>query len=69
METYHHNGQWQSKVEGADDLFGVARAKREAVEHGRERAKTDEVEHIFRNGDGTIHERSSYGYGPRNIPG
>jgi len=69
IETYHQDGQWQSKVEATDDVFGVAHTKREAVALGRERAKAEHVEHIIRNEDGTIHERSTYGHDPRNIPG
>ncbi|MBF4614990.1 DUF2188 domain-containing protein [Curtobacterium sp. VKM Ac-1376] len=69
IETYHQDGQWQSKVEGTDDVFGVAHTKREAVVLGRDRARAEKVEHIIRNEDGTIHERSTYGHDPRSIPG
>lgn len=68
-ETYRQVRQWQREVEGTDGVFGVARAKRETVEHRRERAKTDKVELIIRTEGVTIHERSSYGHDPRNIPG
>ncbi|WIB65764.1 DUF2188 domain-containing protein [Curtobacterium sp. MCBD17_040] len=69
IETYHQNGQWQSKVEGTDEVFGVAATKQDAVALGRDRARADKVEHMIRNENGQIHERSTYGHDPRNIRG
>jgi Uncharacterized protein conserved in bacteria (DUF2188) len=43
--------------------------KREARAAGRDRARTDNVEHIIQNQDGQIGERNSYGHDPRNVPG
>jgi hypothetical protein len=69
IETFHVNGAWHNRVEGTDEQFGNHEHKDDAVKEGRERAKRDKVEHIIRNLDGTIHERSSYGHDPRNIKG
>ena len=69
IETYHADGKWRNRVEAHEDLPGEHERKEDAVRAGREEAKSNRVEHIIRNLDGTIGERNSYGHDPRNIPG
>jgi hypothetical protein len=65
IETYHDNGRWKNKVEGSSRAAHVYDTKAA----GRDVAKKHRVEHIVRNQDGTIHERSAYGHDPRDMPG
>jgi len=69
IETFHQDGKWHNRVEGTTEIFGSFDHKHDAVAEGRGRAKDAKVEHIIRNLDGTIGERSTYGHDPRNIPG
>jgi hypothetical protein len=70
VETYHSNGMWHNRIEGTGEIFGGNCArKQDAVAVGRAEARLRKVEHIIQNLDGTIHERSTYGHDPRNIPG
>jgi hypothetical protein len=69
VETYHADGKWKNRIEALDDLPGEHDTKAEAVRVGRDEARERKVEHIIRNLDGTIGERNTYGYDPRNIPG
>ena len=69
IETYHADGRWKNRVEALDDLPGSYDTKDEAVQVGRDEARERRVEHIVRNLDGTIAERSSYGHDPRDIKG
>lgn len=69
VETYHANGRWKNRVEAIDDLPGSYDTKDEAVQVGRDEARERRVEHIVRNLDGTIAERSTYGHDPRDIKG
>lgn len=69
VETFHQDGQWRNRIEGdrvLEESFGT---KAEAVEAGRELARSRRVEHIIRNEDGRIGERSTYGKDPRDIRG
>jgi Uncharacterized protein conserved in bacteria (DUF2188) len=69
IETYHQDGKWRKKVEGEPGSESTHDTKEEAVSAGRDMARSRKVEHIIKNMDGTIAERSSYGHDPRNIPG
>jgi hypothetical protein len=69
IETYFENGIWKNKVEGSSRAANSASTKAEAQAKGREMAQARRVEHIVRNKDGTIGERNTYGYDPRNVPG
>ncbi|WP_210439777.1 DUF2188 domain-containing protein [Nocardioides xinjiangensis] len=69
VETYHSDGTWRNRIEALEDLPGEYDRKEEAVQVGRDEARERKVEHIVRNLDGTIHQRSTYGHDPRNIPG
>ena len=69
VETVHHDGQWWNRVEGTGDEHGPYRTKEEAVEEGRDLARGFKSEHIIKGLDGRIHERSTYGHDPRDIPG
>jgi hypothetical protein len=69
VETFYENNVWSNQVHGegrTDELF---EKKDDAVEAGRALAKERGVEHIVKNQDGSIGERSSYGNDPRDIPG
>jgi hypothetical protein len=69
VETVHHDGQWWNRVEGTDEEHGPHHTKQEAVEEGRDLARAFKSEHIIKGLDGRIHERSTYGHDPRDIPG
>lgn len=69
VETYHADGRWRNRVEALEDLPGSYDTKDEAVQIGRDEARERNVEHIVRNLDGTIAERSTYGHDPRDIKG
>jgi hypothetical protein len=69
VETFHVDGKWWSRVEGQSDRQGPYEMREEAVSDGRETARNLKVEHIIHGLDGRIHERSSYGKDPRDIPG
>ncbi|MGY2873166.1 hypothetical protein ACVW00_000356 [Marmoricola sp. URHA0025 HA25] len=68
VETYYTDNMWSNKIEGGEKV-GNYQTKDRAVDAGRELARERKVEHIIRNQDGTVAERSSYGNDPRNIPG
>lgn len=70
VETFHQEGVWKNKREGADRAFGAGYGtKSEAVAEGREAARRDGVEHVIKNEDGKISGKNSYGNDPRNVPG
>lgn len=69
VETYFHGTEWHNRVEGDDHPFHTSDTKERAVEAGREEAKKRSSEHIVKNQDGTIADRSTYGDDPRDIPG
>lgn len=69
IETYHEDGQWKSRTQGASRAFNVGGSKAEQQAEGRAAAKSRGVEHTIKNMDGTIGEKNSYGNDPRNIPG
>lgn len=69
VETFHVDGQWWNRVEGHEETQGPYGTRDEAVKDGRDTARNLKVEHIVRGLDGQIHERSSYGNDPRDIPG
>jgi hypothetical protein len=69
VETYHADGKWRNRIQAGDDLPGEYDVKETAVAVGHDEAVRRKVEHITRNLDGTIGERSNYGRNPRDIPG
>ena len=69
VETFHEGGAWHNKIEGTDTVLGTYPVKADAVAAGRDEARSRKVEHIIRNLDGRIAERSTEGHDPRNIPG
>ena len=69
VETFHQDGKWRNKVEGDDGVESTHDTKEEAVSAGRDMARSRKVEHIIRNMDGTIADRSTYGRDPRNGAG
>jgi hypothetical protein len=69
VETFHKDDKWHNRIEGSQGTVGTYDTKERAVEEGRDLARSSRVEHIVRNLDGTIGERSTYGHDPRDIPG
>ncbi|AYA26603.1 hypothetical protein SAMN02745947_04536 [Rhodococcus rhodochrous J3] len=69
VETFHQDGSWHNRIEGASDLLGTYATREEAVAAGRDEARRRKVEHLVHNLDGTIGERNTYGHDPRDIPG
>lgn len=69
VETVFADGMWTNQVEGSGPTGAFFQTKDRAVEAGRELARKRAVEHIVKNQDGTIADRSSYGNDPRDIPG
>ena len=68
VETYFADNMWSNRIEGGEKI-GNYQTKDRAIEAGRELARERKVEHIVKNQDGTIAERSTHGHDPRNIPG
>ena len=70
VETVSIDGMWTNLMEGlAPDELDWFETKAKAQEAGRDIAKALGVEHIIKNADGTIAERSSYGHDPRDVSG
>ena len=69
VETFYENNMWGLRIEGEGATGQFFEKKEAAVEAGRELARERGVEHITKNQDGRIGERSSYGNDPRNVPG
>lgn len=70
VETFHANGSWHNRVEGATGMIsGPHSTREEAVAAGRQAADEREVEHIVHNMDGRIGKRDSHGNDPRDIKG
>jgi hypothetical protein len=69
VETFHQDGKWRNKVEGEDGSESAHDTKEEAISAGRDMARSRKVEHIIRNMDGKIADRSTYGHDPRDITG
>ncbi|NQX13731.1 DUF2188 domain-containing protein [Microbacteriaceae bacterium VKM Ac-2855] len=69
VETFHHDGAWHNRIETDTDVLGSYPTKAAAVAAGREIARRRRVEHIIRNENGHIADRSTYGHDPRHIKG
>jgi hypothetical protein len=69
VETYHEDGEWKSRRQGSDRAFSVGGTKEDQAAKGRAAAQHHATEHIIKNLDGTIAQKTSYGSDPRNIPG
>ncbi len=69
IETLHNEGKWHNVVSGTDQVSEPFDTKDEAVAEGRAMAQDLGVEHIVKNLDGTIADRSSHGHDPRDVPG
>ncbi len=70
VETFHQDGAWHNRVTGAASNEGGAhRTKEEAIDAGRDLARSRKVEHIIKNESGQIAERNSYGNDPRDVKG
>jgi hypothetical protein len=68
VETYYADNMWSNKIEGHEKV-GNYQTKDRAIEAGRDLARDLKVEHIVRNQDGTIADRSTYGRDPRDVKG
>jgi hypothetical protein len=69
VHTVYKNDQWIDEIEGGSQFGGPHSTKEVAVAAGRERARTDQTEHVIHNQDGTISERRSYGNDPASRAG
>jgi len=69
IETYYEKDAWHSRVEGETEPFHTSENKGPEIVAGRDEARRRQVEHLIRNLDGTIGERSTYGHDPRNVHG
>lgn len=69
VETFHKDDAWHNQVTGDAGVKGSYPTKAEAVEAGRDLARSLEVEHIIKNENGRIAERNSYGNDPRDVKG
>ena len=69
VEVHPLSDAWAVKVEGDGVPRSTHERKSDAVESGRELAKSLQVEFIVKNQDGRIAEKDSYGNDPRNISG
>lgn len=69
VETVYVEGQWTNQIEGEGLSHLVFDTQDEAIAEGRRLAKHAEVDHIVKNQDGTVAERSSYGSEPRDVAG
>lgn len=72
VETNYRSDEqkWVNEHEGAGGrALDKHDTKAEAEAAGRERAKSEQAEHVIKKKDGTIGEKNSYGDDPRNIPG
>lgn len=65
VDTLHNDGKWHNAIEGTDQVSEPFDTLEEAVAEGREMARDLGVEHIVKNLDGTVAERTSYGDAPR----
>lgn len=59
-----HEGGWATKKEGAERAGGVYDTKAEALEHGRNQAKREQVELVIHGKDGKIQDSDSFGRDP-----
>ncbi len=69
VETFHEDGRWHNRIESHGLIDESYDTKAEAIEAGRELARGLKVEHIVRDRNGRIGDRSSYGHDPRDIRG
>jgi hypothetical protein len=61
VETFHEGGAWYNRVDGEKGATGPYRSKADAIGEAREQARRVRREHIVRNEDGDIDERTAYG--------
>lgn len=64
VHTVPHGDGWANRREGSQRVSNTSSTKAEAQAVGRDMAKSDGVEHLIHNKDGTISERNSYGNDP-----
>lgn len=68
VETLHHDGTWRNHVVGEPGPIGeIYHTQAGAAEEGRQVAVSRQVEHIIKDKDGRISERSDYGRDQRDI--
>lgn len=69
VHTVSHGDGWANRREGASRVSKTFNTKAEAVQQGRNTAKTEKTEHFIHKKDGTIGEKNSYGSDPFPPPG
>jgi hypothetical protein len=64
VHTIYRGGRWLNEIEGERLLPGTYATKEVAVAAGRERARSEQTEHVIHTQGGEFEEQSSY----RNEP-
>jgi hypothetical protein len=59
-----HPEGWATRTEGAERAGRVYDTKNEALEHGRDQARREQVELVIHRKDGRIQDSDSYGNDP-----
>ena len=59
-----HDGGWATKKEGGERAGGLYDTKAEALKHGRDQAKREQVELVIHGKDGKIQDSDSFGKDP-----
>jgi hypothetical protein len=60
VETYYEGGVWKNKIEGNSRASNTGATKAEVQTEGRRMAIANDVEHVIRNKDGEIGQKSTY---------
>jgi len=56
-----HDGNWAVRQEGASRASSVHRTQADAIEQGRDQARTDRTELVIHDRQGQIRDSDSYG--------
>lgn len=64
-----HEGKWAVRSEGSKRVGSKHETKQEAVDAGRQRAKSERSELLIHNRDGKISSRDSEGHDPTRSKG
>jgi hypothetical protein len=69
VHTVPAEAGWKNVHEGSDRALSTHSTKAEAQRAGRDRARSEKVEHVVHTKDGRVSERNSYGNDPASRPG
>lgn len=68
VETYFADGMWHNRIDGTGEHLGLFATRDVEIGAGRQHVKKRRVEHIVKNMEGAIVERSSYREDVHGIP-